>query len=341
MPTRTIRFLLLAILVFSLSCNQKTKEKSKENQAIAQSVNSGTNGLYAVLISKNGTLVKEDYFNEKIKDDLCDVQSLTKGLMSLLVGVAIDKGYITNENESIAKYLPEEFASIEDERKKEITIKHILNQTSGLAWKGYLEHEAWLQSDNPLTFVLDKELEHSPGMQYNYNSGATHLLSAIISKATGKNTLAFANEVLFSELNIKKIDWQQRAKEFYDGSGLGLKMKPIDVLKIGQLLENEGQWNGEQLVSKEWIQKSFDPALKSETKWGLRGSTHGFCWYHAQLDGDIVNYGMGYGGQFILMIPSKKLVIVTTHNHDTPNGIEQQLQFLNIKLPKLIEEYGS
>lgn len=118
-------------------------------------------------------------------------------------------------------------------------------------------------------------------------------------------------------------------------------MRPIDLMKIGQLLENKGSWNGTTIVSEKWIEKLFDEKEKSETQWGLRNSKHGFCWYKSELKGIPIDYGMGYGGQFIILSPDKKLIIVTTHNHNTPNGIEQQMKFLNGKLPKLIEKYGS
>lgn len=330
-----ILFVLIVVLLGTIAC----KEVKKEPELFKEI--SEEDPIFSALVSKNGTIVFEEYYNKKTKDSLCDIQSLTKGLMSMLVGIAIDKEYIKSVDEPIEKYFPNEFKNLVNKKKKTITIKHILHQTSGLSWKGYLEHEAWLHSEDPISFVLKKDLENEPGKNYNYNSGATHLLSVIISRATGKTTLAFADENLFQPLNIDLIDWQKRNKGYYDGSGLGLKMRPIDLMKIGQLLEKKGIWNEKQLISNQWIQKLFDKNEKSKTEWGLRNSKHGFCWYTSQFKGNTIDYGMGYGGQFIFMIPSKKLVIVTTHNHDTPSGIEQQLKFLNIKLPKLIEKYGS
>lgn len=333
-------FIIIMILFVFFSCKQIQKEKSKET-ASSEKIIPREDYIFSTLVSKNGNLVFEEYYNNKKRDSLCDVQSLTKGIMSLLLGVAIDKEYINTLDESIEKYFPNEFKKLTDKKKNGITIKHLLNQTSGLSWKGYLEHEAWLKSEDPISFVLKKDLEHSPGKSYNYNSGATHLLSVILSKTTGKTTLEFANEVLFEPLNINVVDWQKRNKGYYDGSGLGLKMKPIDLMKIGQLLERNGNWNEEQILSEKWIQKLFDEEEKSKTAWGLRNSKHGFCWYTAEFGGNKIDYGMGYGGQFIIMIPNKELIIVTTHNHDTPNGIEQQVEFLHKKLPQLIKKYGS
>ena len=329
----------MVLILGTISCKEIKKEKPKKI-ASSEKTQPKEDYIFSTLISKNGTIVLQEYYNGKTKDSLCDVQSLTKGIMSILVGIAIDKKFIKNENETIEKYFQNEFKHLKDEKKKNITIKHILNQTSGLSWNGYLEHEKWLNSENPSSFVLEKNLENEPNEEYNYNSGATHLLSVIISKATGKTTLEFANEVLFKPLNINQVDWQKRNKGYYDGSGLGLKMKPIHLMKISQLLEKKGKWNGKQIVSEKWVEKLFNENEKKPTKWGLRNSKHGFCWYKSELKGNTINYGMGYGGQFIILIPNKNLIIVTTHNHDTPNGIEQQIKFLNRKLPELIKKYG-
>lgn len=333
-------FLLIALIFGAISCNEIKKEKSKEIVS-SEKTQPKEDYIFSTLISKNGTIVFQEYYNGKTKDSLSDVQSLTKGIMSILVGIAIDKKYIKSENEPIEKYLQNEFKNLKDKKKKAITIRHILNQTSGLSWKGYLEHEEWLNNESPISFVLEKNLENEPGEKYNYNSGATHLLSVIISRSTGKTTLEFANEVLFKPLNINQVDWQKRNEGYYDGSGLGLKMKPIDLMKIGQLLEKNGNWNREQIIAEKWVHKLFNEDEKSSTEWGLRNSKHGFCWYKSEFKGNTIDYGMGYGGQFIIMIPNKKLIIVATHNHDTPNGIEQQIKFLNGKLPILIEKYGS
>ena len=120
------------------------------------------------------------------------------------------------------------------------------------------------------------------------------------------STLEFVSEFLFKPLNTASIDWQKRHNGYYDGSGLGL-------------------------------QKLFDENEKSITKWGLNKSKHGFCWCKSKFNGDAIDYGMDYGGQFMIMTANKELIIVATNNHYTANGIEQQMKFLNGKLPKLIE----
>lgn len=295
--------------------------------------------MYAILISKNGVLVSESYQNDTSKDTYSNIQSLTKGIMSILIGIAIDEGLISDEDQRIDQYLPEIFEKIVNQDKRKITIKHLLNQTSGLQWKGYLEHQSWQSSDNPLAFVINKELVHPPGSHYNYNSGATHLLSAIITKVSGSSTLEFAKNKLFDKLGIKEVRWEKLKDGHYDGGGLGLSMRAVDLMKIGQMLELGGQVKHERLVSESWVDKLFSIDYKSSTRWGIRKSKHGYCWYQAELENEVINYGMGYGGQFIILVPAQQLIIVATQNHDTADGLQNQNAFLRKKLPELIRQY--
>jgi len=296
-------------------------------------------GQYALLIAKDGQTVFEKYYNQSSKDQLCNVQSLTKSIMSLLVGVAIDQGKIKSEEESIRTYFPTIFANLKDQRKEQITIKDLLNQTSGLKWEGYKEHESWLKSRQPNHYVLTKPLATRPGKMYFYNSGATHLLSQILVKATGQSVLAFAETHLFTPLQITNVKWEIRNDGHHDGSGLGFWMQADDLVKIGQLVLNKGNWKGQQIISQQWIDKSLDVDLKAKAAFGLPRSKHGYCWYTTERNGLNLYYGMGYGGQFIFLFPSENLVIVTTHDHDTPNGINQQVQFVTNYLGGLVEEY--
>jgi len=302
--------------------------------------NQSEENIYSLLVSKNGELVKENYFNGKQNEDLFNVQSVTKSIVSLLVGIAIEKGAIKNENVPIHNYFPDS-AYFENELKKNITIQHLLNHTSGLTWKGYLEHSAFVESNNASKYVMEKEMVSAPGEIYNYNSGGTHLLSIILTKATGMSTLEFAQENLFKPLGIESIAWSKLNDGYYDGAGFGLNMRSEDLIKIGRLVLNKGKLNNRQLISKDWIDKIYDDHLKKDTKWGLRKSKHGYGWY-SKVSGDMqIVYAMGFGGQFIFILPYKDMVVVSTHNHDTPNGIDQQIDFIKETLNPLINHYSN
>ena len=140
-----IKLLLFTLIFCALSCGEPKKEKRKEITS-TEEILPTKDYLFSTLVSKDGKIVFEEYYNGKTKDSLCDVQSLTKGILSLLVGIAIDKRYIKNVDEPIAKFFPNAFENFTDKKKNNITIRHILNQTSGLSWKGHLEHEEWLNS---------------------------------------------------------------------------------------------------------------------------------------------------------------------------------------------------
>lgn len=327
---------VLPILLWSITACQNTPDW--QTKPVAEWP--PNEGQYALLVAQNGKTVFEKYYHEADKNKLCNVQSLTKSMMSLLVGIAIEQGKISNENEPIHPYFPTIFANLKDKRKEQISIKDLLNQTAGLEWKGYKEHGAWLESPTPNQLVLSKQLLTRPGKAYFYNSGATHLLSTILVKATGQSVLAFAQENLFTPLGIKTVKWEVRNDGHHDGSGLGLWMQASDLLKIGQLMLNKGKWHGQQLIAEAWIDKSFNSDLKSKAAFGLPRSKHGYCWYSTERNGLQMHYGMGYGGQFIFLLPSEDLVIVTTHNHDTADGIPQQVQFVTQYLSGLIANYG-
>ncbi|NND33448.1 MAG: serine hydrolase, partial [Saprospiraceae bacterium] len=295
-----------------------------------------SDGIYSVLIASKEEVLLEEYFNGVHVDSATNIQSLTKGIISLLIGIAIEQGVIVNEYDLIHHYFPQRFKSLEPE-KRQIAIRHILDQTSGLAWRGFVEHTRWQQSTDPINYVLRKKLEAEPGAKYNYNSGAMHLLSGILASSSGITTLQFAERNLFDPLNITSVHWQEQNDGVHDGGGFGLEMRSKDLLKIGQMLLDNGCIKGQTVVSKNWVEKLFNGEEKMETNWGLRGSTHGMCWYQAHVEELEVNYGMGYGGQFIFIIPEQDLVIVVTHNHNTTKGVRQQSRFLREKLKPLIE----
>jgi CubicO group peptidase (beta-lactamase class C family) len=239
----------------------------------------------------------------------------------------------------ISDFFTEE-ANLFNGDKTKITIKNLLNHTSGLTWDGYTEHVEFSNSLSPVKYVLGKELEAIPGEKYNYNSGGTHLISYILTKITGKKTLEFANEVFFNPMHFESVEWLKLKDGVCDGAGFGLKLDPKDLIKIGNLFLSNGNFNNQRILSEKWIRKSFDESQKLKTKWGFINSSHGYGWYSALSSNNEILYSMGYGGQFILIIPSTKLVIVSAHNADTPNEIEQQVDFISETLPKIITKFG-
>lgn len=323
MTQRILGFLLL--FIFMTSC----KEKITSLEQI-----SNEKEVFSAIVVKDGKTLFNQYYNGKTENDLLNIQSETKSIMAILTGIAIDSGFIKSVNQPISDFFPQ-ILSDEDATKKEITIRHLLNQTSGLKDFEYPELEKWITDTNPSNLFIEQPMVSKPGTTYEYNTAGVHLLSVIISKATQMETATFADITLFKALNITNYKWEKLNDGYHDGGGLSLWMKTNDLVTIGQLLLNKGQINNTQVVSKQWVTQLFSNENKLKSPWGIRKSLHGFCWYSTEYNGQKLNYAMGYGGQFILIFPDLNSVIAVNHNHDTANGIEQSNIFIENYLPLL------
>lgn len=193
-----------------------------------------------------------------------NLRMVTKSIISILLGISIDKGYINSIEDRVFEYLPQYYGQITDECKKNLNIQHLLTMKSDLPLieGGANALKMMLGNDDWVKFILDLPSECEPGENFVYNSANTHLLSAIITNATGMSTLDFANKFLFEPLGINEVYWEKDNKGFNFGGG-NLFMSPYDLAKIGYLYLNNGVWDNKMIVSKQWIEKS----LKSYFEW--------------------------------------------------------------------------
>jgi len=263
--------------------------------------------LLAKVLRKPGGTFKDK------QSDLFNLRSVTKSIMSILVGIAIDKGYIKSIEDRVLDYLPRSYNQYVDERKKDLRINHLLTMKSGLpsiegginALKMMLSNGDWVK------FILNLPLECEPGEKFVYNSANSHLLSAIITNVTCMSTLDFAEKFLFGPLEIKEVYWEKDNKGFNFGGG-NLFMSLYDLAKIGYLLLNNGVWDSKIIVSKQWIEQS----LKSYYEW-VYGFHYGYLWYLKKEKNEItdkeyiVYSASGACGQKIYVIPDLDIVIVT------------------------------
>jgi len=265
---------------------------------------------HSLLIYKDDELLFEKYYNGFNETKLANLKSVTKSITSLLIGVAIDKGMIKNENQKLIEIMPELFDKVSDEKKKEITIRHLLTMSAGFEWNNFggKWRNGWDNSKEPNKYLIEKvPLKNNPGEIWNYNSGLSHLLSGIIKKCSGTNTLEFAKRNLFDPLSIKEIKWEKAS----DGNERGnseLWLKPKDLAKIGLLMLNDGRWKNKQIISKHWIDKSTKKYFDGFTQIG----GYGYHW-HTRKFGKYKSYlAAGWGGQFLIVIPALNLVVVNT-----------------------------
>lgn len=294
--------------------------------------------LYAIAISKHSRLVYTRYFNDKPANELFNDQSLTKSIMSLLIGIAIDHGYISSLDEKISRFFPE-IINDPDKRKQEITIRQIMNQASGLSHEDLSRLGDYLSLPDPSGYTLAQPMISNPGGLFHYNNAASHLLSVMLTKATGMPTFDFAKKFLFFPLRIEKIQWMKMNDGYYDGSGLlSIRLSVMDMNTIGQMVLDGGRYKGRQILSAAYVQQLVNPVRTYNTGWGFTGSTYALCWYHKNYQGIPIVYGLGWGGQFNFVLPSLHAVVTVNESVRDATAVQQSNKFLTTIFPLILHE---
>jgi CubicO group peptidase (beta-lactamase class C family) len=261
----------------------------------------------SVLVVRNGHLVTDAYVHPFEAGQKHVIHSCTKSVVSALIGIAMDKGYLQGTDQLITDVFPERTIANLDADKKAMTIENILTMSTGLEcrdsylyrWRGIEEMRA---SSDWVQYVLDLPMVDPPGTQFEYCNGASFLLSAIVQETTGKAALAFAEEHLFGPLGIEDVDWPANPQGISIGWGR-LRMRPHDMAKIGYLYLNRGQWDGEQIVPSDWIRVSTRKHIDGTLQDG-----YGYQWWVAEN----AYMALGYAGQYIIVAPEQNLVAVFT-----------------------------
>ncbi|MDO8124009.1 MAG: serine hydrolase [Candidatus Hermodarchaeota archaeon] len=281
--------------------------------------------IISLLIVHGGYLVYENYFGQPENSDVAnEIHSCTKSVTSLLVGIAIAQGHIGGVDEFVLDYFPDRTFENMDSRKEAITIEHLLTMTSGLPWEEN-EYGALVSSPDWVKWVLDRPMEYAPGETWVYNTGGSHLLSAIVSEAAGQNTTVFADEFLFSPLGITYWWWPGDPQGAAMG-GSDLYLRPRDIAKIGYLCLRGGVWDGQIIVPHSWLvtstscQYTFHPTLGS--------AGYGYQWWVYPHVGAYA--ARGWLGQFIWVVPNHDLVVVITGDS---NAIQHHMIVENFIIP--------
>lgn len=271
--------------------------------------------LKSLIILKNDRVVVEEYFNDGSPDQLNDIRSASKSILSAILGCAIKDGYIDGIDQKVLDFFPEYKSDTLDRRIYDLRIEHLITMRSGFDIKesGKVYQQLY-ESDNWIGHILNLPFKSNPGKKFNYHSFNTHLLSAIITKATGVSTLEYATRSLFAPLGITNIIWKKDPRGYHIG-GWGLSMTARDMLKFGILYLNKGSYEGKQLIPVEWVKSS------TTEKTGMIGTYYsgwnksygyGYLWWVRRLDNGIdIPFAMGHGGQRIAFRPNANVVMVT------------------------------
>ena len=294
----------IVALIASLGAQPPSLESAAKTAA-------GLPRLKSLLVSHQGAIVLERYFHGTRAASPANIKSASKSVIAALVGIAVSKGHIKTVDQPIADYFPE-LASDADTRKRDITIEDLLTMRSGLESTSGRNYGAWVVSPNWVRFVLRRPLIDEPGTRVEYSTGSSHLLSAIITEATGQSTWQFAQEQLARPLGFTLEKWPADPQGIYFG-GNEMLMTPRQMIEFGELYLNDGRVGTTQLIPKAWIDQT--QVGRGRSRWGS-DREYGMGFWLRELAGHRSYYAWGYGGQFIFIVPGKDLVIVTTSRSD-------------------------
>jgi CubicO group peptidase (beta-lactamase class C family) len=295
-------------------------------ERLAQGVKSGAlANLHGVAIIRQGKLAVESYFTGPDErwgrslgtvafnaDTLHDVRSISKSVVSLLYGIALEEKKVPSLITPLLEAFPAYADLAQDNRRRQILISHALSMTMGLEWNEDLPYSdprnseiAMELSADRYRYVLERPISTPPGVKWLYSGGTTALLGHLISKGAGMPLLDFAREKLFSPLGIEKVEWTLGLNG-EAAAASGLRMRPTDLARIGQLLLQQGEWNGRNIVPAKWIAESLISRADS-----YEGLQYGYQWYLIKRrDGTLSYMGIGYGGQRLVVTPALELAYV-------------------------------
>jgi CubicO group peptidase (beta-lactamase class C family) len=309
--------------------------------------------IHALLIAKDNRLVYEEYFAGEDehgrlgalgrvafdRDTRHDLRSVTKSIVSALVGIAVGSGAIRNVDDPLLDYFPE-YSNVAKQEWRAITIRHALTMSAGLQWDeaspsgGGSSNTMGLMNRSPdlIRFTFERPVIHTPGTRWNYNGGLTQLLGEVVQRATGKPIVEYAREVLFAPLGIADFEWMPNAGRASTDVDSGLRLRARDLAKLGLLYAQGGRWHDRQIIPADWIAASLDRSVAlpdSVVEYGNDSSGevgYGYQWWHARF---VMPYGqftahraMGNGGQTVLVSPELGLMaVVFAGRYDQGNDV--------------------
>jgi len=309
---------------------------------LVKDIDSGVyKNIHSILILKDNKLLVEKYFNGYNRNRLHQIRSVSKFVTALLLGIAVDKGYIKSIDESVFNYLPN-YQRLKNKENEKITIHHLASMSSGLDWnESNLSYDDENNDDSKMYkdgdwvgYTLKKKIIAKPGEVFNYSGGVSNVLAKVIQNAVNMPLDQFAEKHLFTPLAITKFVWRKNRDKTLVSADAGLRIKPRDMMKMGTMLLNKGLWNKKQILSKEWV----DRLSSKQVNGGVIGPFvlgYGYMVLVVEKGPDFFPKLKGYastgnGGQIIWVLPEQNMVFVM--NGGNYNSDLSQTQPIEIML---------
>ena len=295
------------------SLNEEFKNPEPIINMVKETIKGKFPDVHSILIYKSNKLVLEEYFygyNENTKQQ---IRSATKPFIGGILGIAVDKGYIKSEKDKLLSYFNSRYPEVAnlDKKKKEITIENFLMYRHGMECennnpKSKGNEQAMMESKDWVKFTLDLPMVTESGKSSSYCTGCALTLGSLVEIATNKKIESFAKENLFDPLGISNYDWTFEPNQASMNTFSQMYMRPRDLIKLAKLFKDEGKWKGKQIISKSWINKTFD----------IDEGDYGYLWEHKYfvVDGQKYNsyLASGNGGQKINIWPELDMITVFT-----------------------------
>ena len=297
--------------------------------------------IHSLLVVRNGHLVHESYFHGYAPDESHNVYSVTKSVTSTLVGIAIEKGYLPGVEAKLMDYLPEYDTPALAPRIRDITLGQLLEMRSGLGEDGTTFYNV-VYTDDWIQATLEQGITAGPGTQFQYTTSGVHLLSVVLSRATGMTTLEFAKEHLFDPLGMVCTDWFADPLGYHWG-GNYMNFTPQHMARYGAMYLAGGEIDRKRVVSEGWIEAAYQTTSGGDWTWGdLTENGYGYLWWLGNIGPYTARLALGHGGQTILLLPELDMIVVTTSyaNPDFTKADEQERSVVelvkNYILPALL-----
>jgi CubicO group peptidase (beta-lactamase class C family) len=339
--------LCLASLILASSAGQSQAQPRNEDQApkadaVPQNFNwaaladrigraSELKSLHAIIVAQNGMIVLREGFRGHSPEELVNIKSLSKTVLSAVAGAAVDKGVLKGVDQKIAPVLAKNLPSNPDPRMEDITVGDLLSLRAGLEGTSGRNYGAWISSRNWVRFALSQPFVDEPGGEMIYSTGSSHLLSAVLTQVSGQSTAELAQEWLAEPLDIRLPKWERDPQGIFLG-GNNMAMSADALLRFGEMYRNGGVYNGTRILPDSWIKASWTPGGRSIHS----GHSYGYGWFITEMAGHQVFYGWGYGGQMLYVVPSLALTVVMISDPNQPSGANGYVHSLHDLLAREI-----
>lgn len=348
MNKSALLFFPLLVMHHTISCQSlNMKQRSLLDSMTAAIEKNDYTNIHSILISKGGKLVYEHYFNGWKRDSLHDSRSSFKSITSLLTGIAIDKGFIKDITQKVYSFFPEyaPFSNYDD-RKRRMTIKNLLEMKSGFdceEFNGEKDCENVMATTKDwLRFSLDLPMKNTPGTVWAYTSSNPIIIGGIISHTAKMSITDFAKKYLFDPMGISDYRWTVDASGHATTAG-SFYIRPIDMMKFGELVRQNGMWHGRQIVSESWLKESTRTSIPipdfsfvkfSESEMAIPQPVYyGYYWYRETIKTksyqEDVLFASGNGGQYIMIIENLDLVVVFTQGNYNSSKAKRAFDILS------------